>query len=106
MQTTASAHMAFCINPAYSVFWGINHNTFTAERSNSPLPHHWLPHYTEYHPSEHGSILTEVEKLLHGERRRGEFREMLDVFRHAGQRSVFHDKPDELHCCRGETGLR
>lgn len=57
-----------------------------------------LPHDVEYRPSEHGSILTEVEKLLHGERRRGEFREMLDMFGHAGQRRVFHDKPDELHC--------
>lgn len=60
----------------------------------------------EYRPSEHGSILTEVEKLLHGERRRGEFREMLDMFGHAGQRRVFHDKPDELHCRCWETGLR
>lgn len=64
-----------------------------------PPPHRpGLPHDVEYRPSEHGSILTEVEKLLHGEGRRGEFREMLDVFGHAGQRRVFHDKPDELHC--------
>lgn len=52
-----------------------------------------------------GSILTEVEELLHGEGRRGELGEMLDVLGHAGQRRVLHDKPDELHCGRGGTGL-
>lgn len=48
-----------------------------------------------------GSILTEIEKLLHGERRGGELREVLDVFGRTGQGGVFHDKPDELHgrCC-------
>lgn len=61
---------------------------------------------TEYGPSECRSILTEVEKLLHGEGRRGEFGEVLDVFGHAGQRRVLHDKPDELHCRCGETRLR
>lgn len=46
-----------------------------------------------------GSILTEIEKLLHGKRRGGEFGEMFNVFGRTGQSGVFHDKPDELHCC-------
>lgn len=47
------------------------------------------------------SLLTEIEKLLHGERRGGELWEMFDMFGRTGQSGVFHDKPDELHyCCR------
>lgn len=42
-------------------------------------------------------LLTEVQKLLHGKRRRRKFGEMLDVFRRVGQRGVFHDKTNELH---------
>lgn len=45
------------------------------------------------------SILTEIEKLLHGERRGGELREMFDMFGRTGQSGIFHDKPDELHDC-------
>lgn len=46
-----------------------------------------------------GSLLTEIEELLHGKRRWGEFGEMFDVFGRTGQSGAFHDKPDELHCC-------
>lgn len=55
--------------------------------------------------SERGSILTEIEKLLHGERWRRKFREMFDVFGHTGQGGIFHDEPDELHYCCGGSGL-
>lgn len=46
-----------------------------------------------------GSILTEIEKLLHGKRWGGEFGEMFNMFGRTGQSGVFHDKPNELHYC-------
>lgn len=51
------------------------------------------------------SILTEIDELLHGQRWRRKFREMLDVFGHTRQGGVFHDEPHELHCCCAASGV-
>lgn len=52
-----------------------------------------------------GSILTEIEKLLHGKRWGGEFGEMFNMFGRTGQSGVFHDKPNELHYCSCFPGI-
>lgn len=41
--------------------------------------------------------LTEVQELLHGQGRRRELGEVVDVFGHVGQRRRLHEGADELH---------
>lgn len=41
--------------------------------------------------------LTEIQELLHGQRRRGELGEMVDVFGHVGQCRSLHQGPNTLH---------
>lgn len=42
-------------------------------------------------------VLTEIQELLHGQGRRGELGEVIDVFGHVGQRRRLHQRADELH---------
>lgn len=53
----------------------------------------------DLHPRcEHGETrLTEIQELLHRQRRRGELGEVIDVFGHVGQRCSIHQRPDKLH---------
>lgn len=44
--------------------------------------------------------LTEIQELLHGQRRRRELGEVLDVFGHVGQRRGLHQRAHELHPTR------
>ncbi|KAI3360330.1 hypothetical protein L3Q82_014642 [Scortum barcoo] len=46
--------------------------------------------------SGHGA-LTEIQELLHGQRRRRELGEMIDVFGHVGQSCSLHQGADSLH---------
>lgn len=49
-------------------------------------------------PREHGEkSLTEIQELLHRQRRRGELGEVIDVFGNVGQRCSLHQRPDKLH---------
>lgn len=45
-------------------------------------------------------LLTKVQELLHGQRRRRELGEVLDVFGHTGQSSSLDQGADQLHSTR------
>lgn len=49
------------------------------------------------HSDNKQDALTEIQELLHGQRRGGELGEMVDVFGHVGQRCSLHQRPNKVH---------
>lgn len=50
--------------------------------------------------------LTEIQELLHWQRRRWELGEVIDVFGHVGQSCSLHQRPNELHFTRHPQKLK
>lgn len=54
----------------------------------------------------HRNSLTEIQELLHWQRRGGKLGEVIDVFRHVGQSCSLHQRPNELHFARHPQKLK